>query len=75
MKLMTAETDSARFDVYLTDQDPGVSVIRDDGHISATKWTSIGEAVAFLIGSGCEIDNVLDNREAIDAALTEKYHR
>ena len=73
MKLMSASTDNALFDVYLTDTAPSVSVVRDDGHITATRWHTIREALAYLIGAGCEIDTQTDGRQLIDKAVTAKY--
>lgn len=73
MKLMSASTETALFDVYLTDTAPSVSVVRDDGHITATRWHTIREALAYLIGCGCEIDAPTDERRLIDRAVSAKY--
>lgn len=75
IKLLSAQTESAAFDVFLTtDKSPGVSVVRDDGkQITATNWQTIREALAFLVGAGCEIDAQTDNRQLIDEAVTAKY--
>lgn len=73
MKLMSASTENALFDVYLTDTSPGVSVVKDDGHITATRWNTIAEALAFLVGAGCEIDAPADDRRLIERAIDAKY--
>lgn len=73
MKLMSAATETALFDVYLTDTAPSVSVVRDDGTVTVTKWTTLREALAYLIGAGCEIDTQTDGRQLIDKAVTAKY--
>ena len=73
MKLMSASTENALFDVYLTDTAPSVSVVRDDGHITATRWHTIREALAYLIGAGCENIGAADDRQLIEKAIDAKY--
>ena len=74
IRLLTAlSTDGAQFDVYLTDQERAVSVVKDSGTVSVSKWATIREALAFLCGAGCEIDTQTDGRQLIDKAVTAKY--
>lgn len=73
IRLMTAANNIATFDVFITDAKPSISVVRDDGTVTVTKWTTIREALAFLCGAGCEIDTQTDGRQLIDKAVTAKY--
>lgn len=73
IRLMTAANNIATFDVFITDAKPSISVVRDDGTVTVTKWTTLREALAYLIGCGCEIDAPTDERRLIDRAVTAKY--
>lgn len=72
IKLLTAETDTAHFDVFMTRDFPPVSVVCDDGQVFVTRWSSIKEALAYLIGRGCEID-AADDRQLVEKAVDAKY--
>ena len=69
---MSTATEGAAFDVYLTDAKPGISVVKDDGHISATRWSTSREALAYLVGCGCDIAP-LNDRQLIETAISAKY--
>lgn len=72
IRLLSAETDTAHFDVFMTRDFPPVSVVCDNGQVFATRWNSIKEALAYLIGRGCEIDAV-DDRQLVENAIEKKY--
>lgn len=73
IRLLTASTDDARFDVFLTNQTRGVSVVKDSGTVSVSKWATIREALAYLIGCGCENIGAADDRQLIEKAIDAKY--
>ena len=72
IKLLTAETDTAHFDVFMTRDFPPVSVVCDNGQVFVTRWSSIKEALAYLIGRGCEID-AADGCQLVEDAIERKY--
>lgn len=70
---MTAANNIATFDVFITDAKPSISVVRDDGTVTVTKWTTLREALAYLIGAGCENIGAADDRQLIEKAIDAKY--
>lgn len=73
IRLMSAATDTAQYDVFITDAIPAVSVVRDDGTVRVTRWNSIKEAVAYLIGAGCDLSDADDTKDMVDRAISAKY--
>ena len=72
VRLLSAATDTAQYDVFMTDKTPPVSVVCNDGQVFVTRWSSIKEALAYLIGRGCEID-AADDHQLVENAIERKY--